>query len=64
MNPKCFVANLSDKNSGNCQENIFNPFDFQHILNNNDSDPDINFFNNKSDVLDSPYSFWKKYLVK
>ena len=57
MNPEYCLINLPDKNSANSQENVFIPFDFQHILNNDNSDSDINFFNNKFHVVDSPYFF-------
>ena len=55
MNPKHCLENISNKNTVNSHENIFNPFDFQYILNNDDNDPDINFFNNKYDAVNSPY---------
>ena len=55
MNPEYCLANLPDENSANSQVNVFNLFNFQRILNNDDSDPDINSFNNKFDVVDSPY---------
>ena len=45
MNPEYCLTNLQDKN-------IFNLFDFQHILNDDNSDPD--FFSNKFDLVDSP----------
>ena len=53
MNPEYCVADLQDENSVNSQENVFNPFVFQHILNNGNTDPDINVFNNS--LADSPY---------
>ena len=43
MNPEYCLANLLDENSANSQENISNPFEFQHVLNNGSIDPDINF---------------------
>ena len=46
---------MSCKNAANSKENIFNPFDFQHILNNDNSKPDIKFFNDKFDVVDPSY---------
>ena len=48
---------IQKKNTANSHENIFNPFDFQYVLNNDDNDPDINFFNNKYDAVNSPYFF-------
>ena len=41
MNPEQCLENIPKKNTANSYENIFNPFDFQYILNNNDNDPDI-----------------------
>ena len=64
MNPKYCLANLQDENSANSQENFFNPFDFQHILNNGNDDPDINFLNNKFDVVVHHTFLWKKYLAR
>ena len=55
MNPEHCLENIPNKNTANSHENIFNPFDFQYILNNDDNDPDINFFNNKYDAVNSPY---------
>ena len=34
---------------------IFNPFDSQIILSNENNDPDITFFNEKREAVDSPY---------
>ena len=55
MNPKHCLENISNKNTANSHENIFNPFDFQYILNNDANNPDINFFHNKYDAVSSPY---------
>lgn len=55
MNSEYCLANLKDENSANSQENVFNPFDFQHILNFDKSEPDKNFFNKKLFVIDPPY---------
>ena len=52
MNPGYCLASLPDKTSANSQENVFNPLHFQHILNNDSNDPDVNLFNNKFDVAD------------
>ena len=54
MNSEHCLENIPDKNTANLQENIFNSFDFQ-ILNNDDNSPDINFFNDKYDAVNSPY---------
>ena len=55
MNPEHCLENIPNKNTANSHENIFNSFDFQFTLNNNDNDPDINLFKNKYDALDSQY---------
>ena len=55
MNPEHCLENIPNKDTANLHENIFNPFDFQYILNNDDNDPDINFFSNKYDVVNQPY---------
>ena len=55
MNFEHCLGNIPDKNTANLQENIFNPFAFQYILNNDDNSPDINFFNGKYDEVNSPY---------
>ena len=64
MNPKHCLENIPNKNTANSHENIFNPFDFQYILNNDDNDPDINFFNNKYDAVNSPYFSLAEVLCK
>ena len=51
MNPKHCLENIPNKNTANLHENIFNPFDFQYILNNNDNNRDISFFNDKYDAI-------------
>ena len=51
MNPKHCLENIANKNTANLHESIFNPFDFQYILNNNDNNRDINFFNDKYDAI-------------
>ena len=55
MNSGYCLARFQVENSANSQENVFNPFDFQHVSNNDSNDPDINFFNNNFDVVDSLY---------
>ena len=55
MNSKHCLENISNKNTANSHENIFNFLDFQYILNNDDNDPNINFFNYKYDAVNSPY---------
>ena len=53
MNSEHCLENIPNKNTANSHENIFNPFDFQYILNNDDKD----FFNNKYEAVNSPYFF-------
>ena len=55
MNSEYCLANLPGENFANTQENIFNHLDIEHILNNDNSNPDTNFCNNKFDIVDSPY---------
>ena len=57
MKPEHCLENIPNKNFANSHRKVFNPFDFQYILNNDDNDPDINFFNNKYDAVNSPYFF-------
>ena len=64
MNPEYCLANLQDRNSANSQENVYNLIDFQHILNNDNSDPDINFFDNKFNVVEPPYFSLEETLCK
>ena len=39
----------------NLKKILFNHFDSQNILNDENNDPDINFFNEKSGAINSPY---------
>ena len=55
MNPEHCLENIPNKNTANSHDNIFNSFDFQYILNNDDNNPDINFFSSKYDTVNSPY---------
>ena len=34
---------------------LFNPFDFQQIMDDEGNDPDLNFFNDHSKAVSSPY---------
>ena len=52
MNP---LQDLDVSTEGHFEKQIFNPFDFQKGLIDEVNDPDINFFNNKSEIVDSPY---------
>ena len=64
MNSGYCLARFQVENSANSQENVFNPFDFQHVSNNDSNDPDINFFNNNFDVVDSLYFSLEEILCK
>ena len=55
MNPGHCLENIPNKNTASLHDNIFNPFDFHYILNYDDNNPDINFFNNKCDAVNLPY---------
>ena len=44
-----------DVENENFENIFFSPFDSQNILSDENSDPDINFFTEKSDVVNSPY---------
>ena len=55
MNPERCLENIPNKNTASSHENIFNPFDFHYILNFDDNNPDINFFNNKCDAVNFLY---------
>ena len=52
MNP---LQDLDISTEGHFKKQIFNPFDFKKVLIEESKDPDINFFNNKSEAVDSPY---------
>ena len=39
----------------NFENILFNLFDSQNVLSDENNDPDINFFNKKSEVVNSPY---------
>ena len=52
MNP---LQDLDISTEGHFKKQIFNPFDFKKVLIEESNDPDINFFNNKSEAVDSPY---------
>ena len=44
-----------DVENENFENVLFNPFDSQNILGDENNDPDINFFNEKSEAVNSPY---------
>ena len=52
MNP---LQDLDISTEGHFEKQIFNPFDFQKVLIDEVNDPDINFFNDKSEIVDSSY---------
>ena len=45
----------------NFENILFNPFDSQNILSDENNDPDINFFNEKSEAVNSPYYDVEKF---
>ena len=52
MNP---LQDLDISTEGHFEKQIFNPFDFQKVLIDEVNDLDINFFNDKSEIVDSSY---------
>ena len=52
MNP---LQDLDISKEGHFEKQIFNPFDFQKVLIDEVNDPDINFFNDKSEIVESSY---------
>ena len=44
-----------DVENENFENIFFNPFDSQNILSGENNDPDINFFNEKYEAVNSPY---------
>ena len=44
-----------DVENENFENTLFNPFDSKNILSDENYDPDINFFNEKSEAVNSPY---------
>ena len=44
-----------DVENENFENIFFNPLDSQNILSDENNDPDINFFNKKSEAVNSPY---------
>ena len=49
MNP---LQDLDISTEVSSEKQIFNPFDFQKVLIDESNDPDINFFSDKSEVVD------------
>ena len=52
MNP---LQDLDISTERHFEKQIFNPFDFQIVLIDEVNDPDINFFKDKSEIVDSSY---------
>ena len=52
MNPLLSVINALDENFEN---KLFNPFDFQQIMDDEGNDLDLNFFNDHSEAVSWPY---------
>ena len=52
MNP---LQDLDISTEGHFEKQVFNPFDLQKVLIGEGNDPDINFFNYKSETVDTPY---------
>ena len=49
------LQDLDISTEGHFEKQVFNPFDFQKVLIDKGNGPDINFFNGKSESVDSPY---------
>ena len=49
------LQDLDISTEGQFEKQIFNPFDFQKVLIDEVNDPDINFFNDKSEIVESSY---------
>ena len=52
MNP---LQDLVISTEGHFEKQVFNLFDFQKVLIDEGNNPDMNFFNDKSETVDSPY---------
>ena len=59
MNP---LQDLDISTEGHCEKQIFNPFDFQKVLIDESNDPDINFFNDKSETVVYPNFCIKEFI--
>ena len=51
-----------DVENENFKNMFFNPFDSQKILSDENNDPDINFFNEKSEAVNPPYYNVDKFI--
>ena len=56
------LQDLDISTEGHCAKQIFNPFDFQKVLIDERNDPDINFFNDKSEAVVYPNFCIKEFL--
>ena len=52
MNPLLSGNNTSDESF---EKKLFNPFDFQQIMDDEGNDPDLNFFNDHSEAVSLLY---------
>ena len=50
-----------DVENENFENILFNPLDSQNVLSDENNDPAINFFNEKSETLNSPYYNVEKF---
>ena len=56
------LQDLDISTEGHCEKQIFNPFDFQKVLIDESNDPDINFFNDKSEAVVYPKFCIKEFI--
>ena len=56
-----FIKVNFDVENKNFENKFFNPFDSQNIWSDENNDPDINFFNEKSETVKSPYYNMDKF---
>lgn len=56
MNLEDDLTSPLNKSPCNSEGKVFNAFAFLQILSKDHNNPDINFCNDKNDIVDSPYS--------
>ena len=56
------LQDLDISTEGLFEKQTFNPFDSQKVLIDESNDPDINFLNDKSEAVDSPYFSIDKFI--
>ena len=56
------LQDLDISTEGLFEKQTFNTFDFQKVLIDESNDPDINFLNDKSEAVDSPYFSIDKFI--